>query len=140
MKKIVIAAMLAITATAFAGEVSVSALRDYNTKTDGFRVGTEVAGLSLTGTHLNKQYNRYAVGKDFSVTKVGPVEISAGVAGAYQDTNHGKSGYGLSAGANATYALNKSVDAVIGVERFVGQTRIKSFDGNTATVGLTAKF
>jgi hypothetical protein len=89
---------------------------------------------------MNKQYDRFAVGKEFLVTKVGPVEISAGVAGVYQNTNHGKSGYGLSAGTNATYVLNKSVEAVVGVERFIGESRTKSFNGNIATVGLTAKF
>ena len=140
MKKAIIASMLTITLSAFAGEVTVSEAHDYGVKENGFRVGTSVAGLSLTATHIDSKYNRYAVGKEVEVTKVGPVALSAGGSVSYQDTVRAKDGYGLTVGAKATLPITKSVDLVAGAERFVGQNRVSSFNGNVGTIGLTAKF
>lgn len=140
MKKAIIASMLAITTAAFAGEVTVSAARDYNVELDGYRVGTSVAGVNLTATHIEKTYTRFAVGKDFELVKVGPVALSAGGSVVYQDTTNGANGYGLSIGAKATMPITKSIDLVAGVERFTGQSRVANSNGNTGSVGLNLKF
>lgn len=140
MKKAIIASMLVITATAFAGEVTVSGARDYGVEENGFRVGTSVAGLTLTATHIDNSYNRYAVGKDVELTKLGPVALSAGAAVSYQDTVRAKDGYGISVGAKATLPITKQLDLVAGVERFIGQERVSQFNGNTGTIGLKVKF
>ena len=139
MKKIVMASILATVAFA-ASAVEVSAVSDRNLDKNGFRVGAEVVGLNVSATHVDDRYNRYAVGKSFELTKVGPVALSASVAAVYQDTNVGKDGYGLTAGAKATLPVTKSLDVVAGVERFVGQERVKSFNGNVATLGVAYKF
>lgn len=143
MKKIVIAALAVVSIAASAAEVSVSAVRDYTgTDTNGYRVATQVAGLGLSATHIDNKYNRFAVGKDFQLAKLGPVALSAGAAGVYQSTNTvgGVDGYGLTVGGKASFAVTKSVDVVAGVERFYGQDRIKQFNGNVGTVGLNVKF
>lgn len=143
MKKLVIATLATLALAASAAEVTVSTVRDYTgSDTTGYRVGTTVAGLGLSATHIDNRYNRFAVGKDFQLAKVGPVALSAGGSGVYQSTNTvgGVDGYGLTVGTKATVALGKSVDLVAGVERFYGQDRIKQFNGNVGTVGLNVKF
>ena len=132
--------MLAITTAAFAGDFSVSGVYDYTAKEQGFRVGTSVAGLSLTATHIDNQYNRYAVGKDVELTKLGPVALSAGASVSYQDTINGVNGYGISVGAKATLPITKQIDLVASTERFAGQERVSQFNGNTGSIGLKVKF
>lgn len=140
MKKAIIASMLLVTATAFAGEVSVSGVRDYGVEANGFRVGTSVAGLTLTATHIDNIYNRYAVGKDVELTKLGPVALSAGASLSYQDSARAKDGYGISVGAKATLPITKQLDLVAGVERFAGQERISRFNGNVGSIALNVKY
>jgi hypothetical protein len=142
MKKIVIASALALTcaASAFAGDVSVSTIRDYAVEKNGFAVGTTVAGLAVTASHVENTYNRFSVGKEFQLTKIGPVALSAGGGVVYQDTHVGENGYGLTVGAKATMPITKTVSLVAGVDRFMGQDRIKASNGNVGTVGLNIKF
>lgn len=139
MKKIVIASILAATAFA-ASAVEVSATHDYKTEKDGFRVGASVAGLDVTATHVDNTYNRYAVGKSFDLFKVGAANVTTQVAGVYQDTHTGQNGYGLTAGVKASVPVTKSVSAFVGAERFIGQDRVKAFNGTTAQLGLAYKF
>ena len=140
MKKIVIATMLAITTAAFAGDVTVSATRDTKLDKNGVTVGTSVGGLAVSATKIDDVYNRFAVGKDFSVTKVGPVALTAGVAAVYQDSQVGRNGFGLNVGAKATYPLAKNLDLVGGVSRFYGQERVDQYNGTTTQLGVTYKF
>jgi hypothetical protein len=140
MKKAIIASMLAITTAAFAGDFSVSGVYDYTAKEQGVRVGTSVAGLSLTATNIENHYNRFGVGKDFQLAKIGPVALSAGATVSYQDTLNGVNGYGLSVGAKATLPITKQIDLVASTERFAGQERVSQFNGNTGSIGLKVKF
>lgn len=146
MKKIVIGSVLALAAAvSFAGDVTVSAVSDRNSTQEGVRIETALpvvpGGLKASVTHVNETYNRVAVGKDFAVASIGPVNLKATVAGVYQNTlAAGQNGYGLTVGAGANYAVTKNVGLNVGIERFYGQDRIQGFDGNVATVGLTVKF
>ena len=140
MKKAIIASLLTIGTTAFAGDVTVSGVRDYNVEHNGFRVGTTLKGITLSATHIDQGYNRYAVGKDFALTKVGPVALSAGGSVSFQDTFNGADGYGLTVGATATMPVTKTIDVVASVERSAGQERISKFNGNTGAIGLKVKF
>ena len=140
MKKAIIASLLAVSASAFAGDVTISAVRDYNVERNGFQIGTNVKGLTVTATHIDQGYNRYAVGKDFELTKVGPVALSAGGSVSYQDTFNSVGGYGLSLGAKATMPITKTMDLVASVERTAGQERISQFNGNTGAIGVKVKF
>lgn len=141
MKKTIIASLLLAASTAFAGDVSVSEVRDLKAAKNGIRVGTEVAGLTVSATRVEDTYNRYAVGKDFAVANAGPVAISVPVAGVYQRTaDAGKNGYGLTVGLKTTTPVTKNVSVVAGVERFYGQDVISQYNGNTGTIGLAVKF
>lgn len=142
MKKLVIAAAAVLSLSVFAADFSVDQVRDYSVAKDGVRVGTQVMGINVAATHIGDEYNRVSVGKDFQLAKVGPVALSAGAAAVYQKTEVAgtDNGYGLTVGAKATYAVTKSVDAVIGTERFYGQNRISGFNGNTGLIGVNVKF
>lgn len=139
MRKFVIACAIAVASGfACAADFDVSTVRDVALEKSGVRIGTTIAGFNANVTNLQDTYNRWAVGKDFQLTKVGPVALSAGAAGVYQNTMVvGKDdGFGVSVGAKASVELTKSISAVAGVERFIGTHRVKEFDGNVATVGL----
>jgi hypothetical protein len=137
MKKIAMIALIAMTSAAFAADVTVSGIVDHK---DSFRVSTEVKGLTVSATHVDQILNRYAVGKDVTLTKIGPVSLAATGAVVYQDSARGENGYGLTVGAKATYPITKSVSAVVGAEHFIGQSRISAYDGKVVTVGLNVKF
>lgn len=137
MKKIAMIALIAIAGAASAADVTVSGIVDHK---DSFRVSTEVKGITVSATHVDKTLNRYAVGKDITLTKVGPVSLAATGAVVYQDSAVGENGYGLTVGAKATYPVTKTVSVVAGVERFTGQSRISAYNGNVVTVGLNVKF
>jgi hypothetical protein len=139
MKKIIMATLFASTAFA-ASAVEVSAVRDYNLDANGYRVAGTVSAFNVSATRIDNEYNRFAVGKTFELTKVGKVGVSANVAGVYQDTIGGTNGYGLTAGLKATLPITKSIDVVAGVERFAGQERVKQFNGTTGTIGMNIKF
>lgn len=142
MKKLVIAAAAVLSLSAFAADLSVDQVRDYSVAKDGIRVGTQVVGVSVAATHIGDEYNRVSVGKDFELAKLGPVALSAGGAAVYQKTQVAgvDNGFGLTVGAKATYAVTKSVDAVVGTEKFYGQNRIGGFNGNTGMIGVSVKF
>lgn len=143
MKKLVIGTVLAVaTALSFAADVSVSAVHDVKSNVNGVRLATSVPlGLTASATVFDRLGSRFAVGKEITVTTVGPVALSANVNGVYQNTRGPASnGYGLTVGAGATYALMKNVSAFVGVERFFGQDRVREFNGTVASVGLNARF
>jgi len=141
MKKIAMIALIAMAGAATAAEVTVSAVNDHaGIDSVGYRVATDVKGFTVSATHVDGRYNRYAVGKDFALTKVGPVNLSAGGAAVFQDTLGGVNGYGLTAGAKATYTITKNFSAVASVERFIGQSRVNDYNGMVTTVGLNVKF
>jgi len=144
MKKFTIAVLATLSLAASAAEVTVSGVTDYTgTDKSGVRIGTTYQGIGLSYTRIEDRYNRYAVGKQFEITKLGPVVFSAGGSLVYQDTlvaADKTNGYGVTVGGKATLALNKSVDLIAGVERFYGQDRINQYNGNTGSLGLAVKF
>jgi hypothetical protein len=147
MKKFIIA-IAAFTFASFASafEVDVSAAHDYKTKSDGVRIETQIdkfaVPLTASYTTINKKYNRYAVGAEYGVAKIGPVALAVTGSVVYQDTylSTSNDGYGLTAGAIATLPLVKNISLFASTEVFAGQKRINAFNGNTGTIGLTAKF
>ena len=148
MKKIIIAtALVAAMGIASALEVGVSEVRDYHLHANGSRISLATSAIgSLTPqasiTHVAKQFNQYAIGADYAVTKFGPVALAVTAAGVFQDTTPGakrSDGYALSYGAKATVELAKNVSVVAGVERLSTQHRISAFAGNSAVVGVQVK-
>lgn len=146
MKSLVIGSILAVAAfTATAAEVSVGGAYDYTANQGGTRVAASAGQLgpikpTASVTHINDVYTRYAVGGEAGLFKVGPVAVGATAAGVYQATAFGENGYGATIGVKATYDVTKNVAIVGGVERFFAQDRIKAYEGNVATVGVSYKF
>jgi hypothetical protein len=144
MKKIVIGTAIAIASVAaFAGDVTVSAVRDYKSSTNGVRIQTAlpVAGLKVSVTNVEQLGNRVAVGRDFELTTLGPIALGTTVAAVYQNSaGTASNGYGLTVGPNVSYAITKNIKAVVAAERFIGQDRVSQFNGNVTTVGLNVKF
>ena len=139
MKKLISIAIISFAGIANAGEVTASYLTDSGR--DGYAISTNIKGITLETTHVDRLYNRFSVGKLFDIAKVGPVQLAAGGAAVYQNTlAKNDSGYGLSAQATATATVNKNVDLVAGVQKFMGQDRVNAQEGNTATFGLKVKF
>lgn len=142
MKKIVLAlAALATVGVVCAADVNVSAVRDSALEKEGVRVSTNVGGLSVAATSVDKAYNRFAVGKDFTITKVGPAFLTATAAGVYQDTyGSGRNGFGVATGVKVDVPVVKNVSLSAGVERFFGQDRVNPSNGYTSFVGVNVKF
>ena len=146
MKKLVISTILAtIGLTASAVEIGVSSVRDSGLEKNGVRITTSVGALArftpqVTFTQLNGSYDRWAVGGQYTLPKIGSVALSATAAGVYHNPVVGSDGYGVTGGVRATYALNKNADVFAGVERFFGQDRVSASNANTASFGLNVKF
>lgn len=146
MKKTLIAIALSLVAVAsMAAEVSVDAVRDYRSGSNGARVllsAGSVYGVTplVSATRVNNQYTRYAAGAKLDLASVGPVTLSGVATTVYQDSVAGRSGYGLTAGVGANVALTKNIDLVASVERFAGQQRVSSRNGAVVAVGLNVKF
>jgi hypothetical protein len=147
MKKLIIAiAAFTIASFASAIEIDVSKAHDFKAKADGVRVEAQVdvfkVPVTASYTTIDKKYNRYAVGAEYGVAKIGPVALAVTGSVVYQDTylSTSKDGYGLTAGAIATLPLVKNISLFASTEVFAGQKRINAFNGNTGTIGLTAKF
>ena len=147
MKKLIIA-ITAFAFAAFASAVEVDAAKahDFKSNADGVRVAAQVDTFAIpvtaTYTTINSKYNRYAVGTEYGVAKLGPVSFAVNGGLVYQDTYHSTKadGYGLTAGATASLPLVKNVSLFASTEVFAGQKRVNAFNGNTGTIGLTAKF
>lgn len=145
MKKVLVIAALLSSMVASATEVSVNYVRDFNLDRNG--VSVEASAFSMKNvtpvvnlTHVNNVYTRYGVGVNYSVANVGPVKVSVGGSGVFQDTTSASNGYGLTVGATASYPINKMVNVNLGVNQFFGQKRIDGFDGTQATLGVSSKF
>jgi hypothetical protein len=146
MKKIILAlALAASVSAAMAVDVGVSVIRDYASNATGQQVSVTVPKIGgftpqVAVTNINDMYTRYGVGADYELVKFGPVALSATGAGVFQDTIGGVNGYGLVVGGKAVYDINKNVAVVGTLSRFVGQERVNATDGNSASLGLVAKF
>lgn len=146
MKKIMTAvAIFAAMTTVSATELSVNYVRDFDLDKDGVALTAtsgNVLGFKpeLSLSHVNGAYTRYAAGANYEVLGIGPVKVSLGGSGVFQSTQNASNGFAVSFGARASMDLMKNVSLVARVDQYFGQKRIESFDGATATVGLSYKF
>lgn len=141
MKKFIIATALTTTAMiASAADVGLSTVHDFTVDKTGIKVSGSAYNLNLSATHVDGAYTRYAVAKEATLTKLGPVSVGASLGGVYQNTHSGVSGYGFTAGLKATYPVTKSVTVTAGLDRFFGQERIEAYNGAVTSVGVSVKF
>ncbi len=149
MKKIAIASIIAMTATAAsAWELGVTATRD-NAGADRNFGGVTLsqpygklnatAGVERTSVS-NSDQTRWSLVGGVDLAKFGPVTVAPKVGVAYLDNQFGHDGYAMTVGVGASVPVTKKVTFVTDVVHQYGQDRVQQFDGNRVTVGLRYKF
>lgn len=149
MKKIAIASLIALAATAASAlEVGVTASRDF-TNADrnaaGVTVGQKAGRLSATvGVERTSvgtdDQNRFSVVAGYDVATIGPVTVTAKAGGAYLANQTADDGYAALVGVGATLPVTKSIALTVDVARQIGQNRVEQFDGNRVTAGVKFSF
>lgn len=149
MKKIAIASLIALAATAAsAAELGVTATRDYSgvdRNGGGITLSQNVGAVGVTAgferfTKGTNDQDRLSLVAGVDVAKIGAVTITPKVGVAYLDNQRGADGYAMTVGVGASLPLTRQVSATVDVAHQYGQKRIESFDGTRATVGLKYKF
>lgn len=148
MKKIVIASMIAIAATAASAlELGVTGTHDVNANRNsvGVSVGNKYGPVGVTAgfdrtTAGNADQNRYSLVASYDVVKLGTATFDVRGGVGYLDNTGGPDGYVSIVGAGVTVPVTKTVSAVADVTRQYGQDRVSQFDGNRVTVGFKYKF
>ena len=149
MKKIAIASLLALAATAAsAAEIGITGTRDYS-GTDrnfaGITLGQSFGKLGVTGgfersTVTNNDQDRFSLVAGYDVAKVGPVTVTPKVGAAYLNNQTGADGYAMTIGLGASVPVNKKISVGLDVARQYGQDRVSQFDGNRVTASVRYKF
>ncbi len=149
MKKIAIASLLALAATAAsAAEIGVTGTRDYS-GTDrnftGVTLGQSFGKLGVTAgfersTVTNNDQDRFSVVAGYDVAKVGPVTVTPKIGAAYLNNQTGADGYAMTVGLGASVPVTKKVSVGLDVARQYGQDRVSQFDGTRVTAGVRYKF
>lgn len=150
MKKIAIASIIALAATAAAAvEVGVTGTRDYsgveNRNSTGVTVGESFGKTNLTAgferfTKGANDQDRYSLVAGYDVAKVGVFTVTPKVGVAYLNNQSGQDGYAMTVGLGTSVPVSKQVSLTADVARQYGQDRVQAFDGNRVTVGVKYRF
>ena len=150
MKKIAIASLIALAATAASAlEIGTTVTRDYsgaeNRNGGGITIGQTYGATSVTAGFERFQkgsndQDRFSlvVGREVTRIKTASVAVKGGVA--YLNNQTGQDGYAMTVGAGVSVPLTKQVSFGLDVARQYGQDRVNSSDGNTVTAGLNYRF
>lgn len=150
MKKLVIASLVALAATtASAWDLGVSASRDFS-GTDHDSVGVTfgktysngvgfAAGFARDATKLSDQ-DRYSLTGSYDVVKFGGSTVSVKAGSVFMANSVGANGSALVVGAGLKVPLTNTVSATFDASRQYGQDRVKQYDGNRVTVGVSYNF
>ena len=150
MKKIAIASLIALAATAASAlEVGVTTTRDYSQATDrngyGLTLGQKFGAVGVTAgfermtTGTNDQ-DRFSLVAGYDVAKFGPVTVTPKVGVAYLNNQTTADGYALTVGVGASVPVTKQVSLGVDFARQYGQDRVQAFDGNRVTAGVKFNF
>jgi outer membrane autotransporter protein len=150
MKKIAIASLIALAATAASAlEIGTTVTRDYSGSTDRNGGGVTV-GQTFGANTVTAGFERQTVGRNdqdrFSLTvgrevvriKNASVAVKGGVA--HLNNQTGQDGYAMTVGAGVSVPLTKQVSFGLDVARQYGQERVQAFDGTRVTAGLNYRF
>lgn len=150
MKKIAIASLIALAATAASAlEIGTTVTRDLSGTTDRtgggvtvgqmFGVNTVTAGFERQTAGRNDQ-DRFSltVGREVARMKTMSVSAKAGVA--HLNNQFGQDGYAVFAGLGVSVPLTKHTAVGVDVTRQYGQERVRQFDGTRVTAGLKFHF
>lgn len=150
MKKIAIASLIALAATAASAlEIGTSVTRDYsgaeNRNGSGITLGNQYGKVGVTAgferfTAGANDQDRYSVVAGYNVAKFGSVTVTPKVGVAYLNNQTSADGYAMTVGVGADLPLTKQVSVGLDVARQYGQDRVSSSDGNTVTAGIKYRF
>lgn len=150
MKKIAIASLIALAATAASAlELGVVGTRDYsgaeNRNGAGITLGHNYGKVGVTAGFEraikgDNDQDRYSLVAGYDVAKLGPVTVTPKVGVAYLNNQTGENGYAMTVGVGAILPVTKAVSLTADVARQYGQDRVQAFDGNRVTVGLKYRF
>lgn len=148
MKKIVLASLIALSATAASAlEVGVSGARDFGSDRNaaGVTVGEKfgpfgvTAGFDRSTTGPNSQ-NRWSLVGSYPVYKYGPVAFSVKAGAAYLDNSLVDDGGAALVGLGAEMPVFGKIKATVDFTHQHGQARVNQFNGNRLTTGLKYSF
>lgn len=149
MKKIVIASIIALAATAASAlEIGVTVAQDYagtNRTASGVTLSEKFGAVTATGgfertTFGPSNQDRYSVVGSYNVVTFGPATFAVSAGGAYLDNQVGENGYAALVGATVSVPVTKAVTASVGITNQRGQDRVQMFDGNRVAAGLKYSF
>jgi opacity protein-like surface antigen len=149
MKKIVLASVLALAATAASAlELGITATRDYsgdNRNFGGVTLGQSYGKLNATiGAERSSvggnDQNRFSLVGGYDLAKFGPVTVTPRAGVAYLDNQTGQDGYAMTVGLGASVPVTKQVSFGLAVDRQYGQDRVQQFDGNRVTAAVKYRF
>ena len=152
MKKIVFMVMMCMfmvagIASATDYGVTVGSVYDFNKDKGGVRIEASAGKIldiitpKVDINYIDNVYTRYGAGADVTLYKVGPVSFAATLGGVYQDSlNLADNGYGATAGVKVMADVTKNVGVTVGYERFIGEDKLESYNGDTVNVGVVARF
>ena len=149
MKKLVVAALVAVSFAASAVEVGVVGVDQTTPNPNRYGYGVTVgesfgsynltAGLSRFYRESDDQ-TRVSLVASKDVYKAGPVAFSGRVGYAYLNNQTAVDGSALTVGVGADVPVTKTVSAGIAIDRQYGQSRVNQFDGNVITAGVKVRF
>ena len=148
MKKIVIASLIALSATAASAlEMGVTAARDFGSERNsaGVTLGERFGAFGVTGgfdrsTTGDNDQSRWSLLGSYQVTKVGPVELSVKAGFAYLENGIVSDGGAALVGVGAEIPVFDQVKATLDYSYQRGQSRVRDFNGNRITAGLKYSF
>jgi len=149
MKKIAIASLIALAATAASAlEVGITQSREYagvDRNGTGITLGEKFGKVGLTAgferfTAGTNDQDRLSLVAGYDVAKVGVFTITPKIGVAHLNNQRGADGYAMTVGVGTSVPLNKKVSLTADVARQYGQDRVQSFDGDRVTVGLKYSF
>jgi opacity protein-like surface antigen len=149
MKKIVLASVLALAATAASAlELGITATRDYSGSDrnyGGVTIGQSYGKLNATlGAERSSvggnDQNRFSLVGGYDLAKVGSFTVTPRLGVAYLDNQTGQDGYAMTVGIGASVPVTKQVSVGLAVDRQYGQDRVQSFDGNRVTAAVKYRF
>lgn len=148
MKKIALAALVAVSLSASALEVGVNGVESTagtNRYGAGVTVGQKMgdygitAGVSRLVRESNDQ-NRWSLVLDKQLLAAGPVALTGRAGVAYLDNTTGNDGLAATLGAGASYPLTKKVSVGVSVDHQWGQQRVNQYNGNIVIAGIKVGF
>lgn len=150
MKKLAIASLIALTATAASAlEIGITTNRDYsgvtNRNSTGIKLGEKYGKVGVTGgferfTKGTNDQDRYSLVIGIDVAKLGSITVTPKVGVALLNNQTSQDGYAMTVGAGANLPLTKKVSLGLDVARQYGQDRVSQFDGNRFSLGVNYKF